>query len=252
MRKGFKLPSWRVTSPFGVRVHPITKQRRMHNGVDYGVARGTSILAIASGVVVGKWFSGNTSGYGHSLKVRNYDGSFSFYAHMNAASKLRVGDKVEVGKTVIGAIGSTGAATGPHLHLEVALNEAGSQVVDPVSYAKARPLQRVVFPKPAAKVHVVKRGETLGSIARAYGTTWQALHKLNAGVIGSNPNRIFVGQTLRLPGKAAAPKPARKTNAQLATEVLQGKWGNGPDRKKRLEAAGYNYAAVQAEVNRRV
>lgn len=48
------------------------------------------------------------------------------------------------------------------------------------------------------------------------------------------------------------PVPSRKTNAQIASEVLDGKWGNNPERKNRLEAAGYNYAAVQAEVNRRL
>lgn len=57
-------------------------------------------------------------------------------------------------------------------------------------------------------------------------------------------------------GKGSKPKPtpapARKSVAQLATEVLAGKWGNGADRKRRLQAAGYSYAAVQAEVNRRL
>lgn len=57
-------------------------------------------------------------------------------------------------------------------------------------------------------------------------------------------NRLAAGE-----GKTAS---ARKTVAQLATEVIAGKWGNGADRKKRLEAAGYDYASVQAEVNRRL
>jgi Cpl-7 lysozyme-like protein/N-acetylmuramoyl-L-alanine amidase-like protein len=51
---------------------------------------------------------------------------------------------------------------------------------------------------------------------------------------------------------APAPTPSRKTNAQLAQEVLNGSWGNGDERKRRLESAGYNYAAIQSEVNRRL
>ena len=59
------------------------------------------------------------------------------------------------------------------------------------------------------------------------------------------PNIIRVGQKIKIPG-TAAPK---KTNAEIAKEVIAGKWGNGTDRKKRLEAAGYDYNAVQRAVN---
>ena len=61
----------------------------------------------------------------------------------------------------------------------------------------------------------------------------------------TNPNIIRVGQKIKIPGTASL----KKTNAEIAKEVIAGKWGNGTDRKKRLEAAGYDYNAVQRAVN---
>lgn len=90
--------------------------------------------------------------------------------------------------------------------------------------------------------YTVVAGDTLSKIAAKYGTTYQKLAAYN-GI--TNPNIIRVGQKIKIPG-AAAPK---KTNAEIAKEVIAGKWGNGTERKKRLEAAGYDYNAVQRAVN---
>lgn len=91
-------------------------------------------------------------------------------------------------------------------------------------------------------IYTVVAGDTLSKIAVKYGTTYQKLAAYN-GI--TNPNIIRVGQKIKIPG-AAAPK---KTNTEIAKEVIAGKWGNGVDRKKRLEAAGYDYNAVQQAVN---
>lgn len=91
-------------------------------------------------------------------------------------------------------------------------------------------------------IYTVVAGDTLSKIAAKYGTTYQKLAAYN-GI--TNPNIIRVGQKIKIPG-AAAPK---KTNTEIAKEVIAGKWGNGVDRKKRLEAAGYDYNAVQQAVN---
>lgn len=256
---GFIAPPWPISSPFGMRVNPITGVRKRHNGTDYRAAAGTPIKSIAQGVVEAKGVNlDKRVGFGHWVRIRNYDGSRALYAHMQEASPLRAGAAVTHGTTV-GDVGSTGASTGPHLHLEITVNGVH---VDPAAYMAARPVPPPAPPKPpaskptaGARRHVVRRGETLGGIAAKYGTTWQKLHAANRGIIGSNPNRIFAGQVLSIPAGGSAPRPPaqpRKTNAQIATEVLQGKWGNGAERKRRLEAAGYSYAAVQAEVNRRV
>lgn len=90
--------------------------------------------------------------------------------------------------------------------------------------------------------YTVVAGDTLSKIAAKYGTTYQKLAAYN-GI--TNPNIIRVGQKIKIP-RTAAPK---KTNAEIAKEVIAGKWGNGTDRKKRLEAAGYDYNAVQQAVN---
>ena len=93
-----------------------------------------------------------------------------------------------------------------------------------------------------ATIYKVAAGDNLSKIAAKYGTTYQKLAAYN-GI--TNPNIIRVGQKIKIPG-TAAPK---KTNAEIAKEVIAGKWGNGADRKKRLEAAGYDYNAIQQAVN---
>lgn len=64
----------------------------------------------------------------------------------------------------------------------------------------------------------------------------------------SNPNIIRVGQKIKIPGTSVA--TSKKSNTEVAREVIQGKWGNGATRKQKLTAAGYDYSTVQAEVNR--
>lgn len=204
---GFQIPPWRITSPFGMRVNPITGARRMHNGDDFGQDSGVAILSVAPGVVEAKGVNLDKKvGYGHWVLVRNYDGSAAFYAHMREASPLAVGTRVDH-SSVVGRVGSTGASTGPHLHLEIRVN--GTPVA-PRAYMAARPVQDVPSPSPApgGRVHVVQRGESLSLIAKKYGVTWQSIYEANRAVVGSNPNRIFAGQALTIPGGAPAPTPA--------------------------------------------
>lgn len=94
-------------------------------------------------------------------------------------------------------------------------------------------------------VYVVKSGDTLIGIAKKYGTTYKVLAAYN-GI--NNPNIIRVGQKIKIPGTSVA--TSKKSNTEVAREVIQGKWGNGATRKQKLTAAGYDYSAVQAEVNR--
>lgn len=105
-------------------------------------------------------------------------------------------------------------------------------------------------PTGSETVYTVKAGDTLSKIAAQYGTTYQKLAQYN-GI--ANPNIISVGQKIKIPG-TAAPKPseAKKTVAQIAAEVIDGKWGNGDARKKALQAAGYDYNAVQKAVNEKL
>lgn len=97
-------------------------------------------------------------------------------------------------------------------------------------------------------VYTVVSGDTLSGIAAKYGTTYQILASYN-GI--SNPNVIHVGQKIKIPGtsKPSTPSTPSKSVETVAKEVIDGKWGNGDDRKNRLTKAGYDYNAVQNKVN---
>jgi murein DD-endopeptidase MepM/ murein hydrolase activator NlpD len=106
----------RMTSRFGRRKHPILGYARAHQGVDFGASRGTPILAAGDGVVTraSRW-----GGYGNWLQIRHSGGWATGYAHISRYAKgIRPGVHVRQGQ-VVAYVGSTGLATGPHLHYEV-------------------------------------------------------------------------------------------------------------------------------------
>lgn len=106
----------RVTSAFGLRRHPILGFNRMHEGLDFGAAAGTPVVAAGDGVVVE---AGRNGGYGHWVKLRHAGGWETGYAHLSRYSQgVRRGRPVAQGQ-VIGYVGSTGQSTGPHLHYEI-------------------------------------------------------------------------------------------------------------------------------------
>ncbi len=116
LRKAFltsPLEFSRMTSGFGGRMHPIAKQFRMHNGVDYAAPTGTPIRSVGDGVVE---FAGVQRGYGNVVEIMHRDGKSTLYAHMNAIA-VSLGQRISQGDN-IGTVGSTGWSTGPHLHFE--------------------------------------------------------------------------------------------------------------------------------------
>jgi murein DD-endopeptidase MepM/ murein hydrolase activator NlpD len=113
----------RVSSGFGMRRHPILGYTKMHKGVDFAAPTGTPIYAAGDGTID---FVGRKNGYGNYIALRHSAEIKTAYAHMyRFASGMRRGTRVRQGD-VIGYVGSTGRATGPHLHYEVVLN--GRQV----------------------------------------------------------------------------------------------------------------------------
>jgi murein DD-endopeptidase MepM/ murein hydrolase activator NlpD len=140
MRKAFNrnpLPVTRITSRFNPnRLHPIFKTVRPHRGVDYGAATGTPVQVTGDGQVA---FAGRQGGYGNVIIIDHGRGNRTLYAHLSRfAPKMRVGQRVNQGQ-VIGYVGSTGWATGPHLHYEFQVN---GQTRDPLTVAlpNAQPL----------------------------------------------------------------------------------------------------------------
>jgi murein DD-endopeptidase MepM/ murein hydrolase activator NlpD len=133
MKKAFlrsPLEFSRVTSGFTTaRFHPVLNRWRAHTGVDYGAASGTGVKATADGVVE---FAGVKGGYGNVVILRHQTKYTTLYGHLSAFGRgIRTGGRVTQGD-VIGHVGSTGLATGPHLHYEFRINEVHQ---DPLTVA---------------------------------------------------------------------------------------------------------------------
>lgn len=122
MRKAFlrtPVDFTRISSRFGKRHHPILNRMRSHKGVDYAAARGTPIRATGDGKIL---FKGRKGGYGRTIIVQHGSGKQTLYAHMASYKRgIRRGRSVKQGQT-IGFVGSSGRATGPHLHYEFRIN----------------------------------------------------------------------------------------------------------------------------------
>jgi len=104
----------RVTSNFGYRRDPFTRRSVFHGGLDIGAPRGAPVYASRGGVVE---FAGRSGGYGNLIILRHEYGYRTYYGHLSRIS-VRRGGRVRTGR-VIGRVGSTGRATGPHLHFEL-------------------------------------------------------------------------------------------------------------------------------------
>jgi murein DD-endopeptidase MepM/ murein hydrolase activator NlpD len=116
----------RISSLYGFRIHPITGRRRFHDGLDIAAAYGNGVYAYTGGRVVERGWNG---GYGNCIVIDHGNGLKTRYAHL---SKIygRIGQKVGTGDK-IGAVGSSGSSTGPHLHFEVIKN---GRTKNPLNY----------------------------------------------------------------------------------------------------------------------
>ncbi len=131
LRKAFlasPLEFSRITSGFGGRTHPISRLWKMHTGVDYAAPTGTPVRTVGDGVVD---FAGVQRGYGNVIEIKHRDGKHTLFAHLSRIGVTK-GQKVEQGQ-VIGAVGTTGYSTGPHLHFEFRVN---GEHHDPLTIAK--------------------------------------------------------------------------------------------------------------------
>jgi murein DD-endopeptidase MepM/ murein hydrolase activator NlpD len=117
------------TSGFGVRSDPFLGRPAMHTGLDFRAASGDPVRATANGKVVS---SGWTGGYGRMVEIDHGNGLSTRYGHLSEIG-VRVGDQVRIGQ-VVGAVGSTGRSTGPHLHYETRID---GEAVDPQKFLRA-------------------------------------------------------------------------------------------------------------------
>lgn len=131
---GWPVPGfYRITSPYGYRVHPIFHTRKLHTGIDIGKnggqpIYGAAIAAAGDGTVI---YAGYRGGYGNTVMIDHGNGIVTLYAHQPSGGiRVHSGQRVRKGQR-IGTVGSTGFSTGPHLHFEVRIN---GQPTNPMRY----------------------------------------------------------------------------------------------------------------------
>ena len=151
----------RLSSPFGMRKHPIDGFNKMHKGTDFAAPMGTPIMASGSGIVKKAGWCG---GGGNCVVIKHNSTYQTIYAHMSKFSKgIRNGVRVKQGQ-IIGYVGSTGKSTGPHLHYEVLINgkRVNSQTLKLPSGKVLRGNERKIFETNKIKLNVLKSEKIIG------------------------------------------------------------------------------------------
>jgi murein DD-endopeptidase MepM/ murein hydrolase activator NlpD len=159
----------RISSGYGLRMHPVLHYVKEHQGVDYVAPTGTPVWAVGDGVVEA---AGNKGANGNYVAIRHANGLETFYCHLSAfGAGIRAGERV-LQKRVIGLVGMTGRATGPHLHF--ALKKAGSFMnplalkvprADPVPTAELPDFQAAIAPLMDALHGAILPSSTAASVA---------------------------------------------------------------------------------------
>ena len=151
----------RLSSPFGMRKHPIDGFNKMHRGTDFAAPMGTPIMASGDGVIQKAGWCG---GGGNCIKIKHNSTYKTVYAHMSKFARgMKAGVRVKQGQT-IGYVGSTGKSTGPHLHYEVIVNgkKVNSQKLKLPSGKILKGKERKLFETEKIKIEVLRSEIILG------------------------------------------------------------------------------------------
>lgn len=124
----FPVPGGRISSGYGLRNDPFTGDKRYHKGIDIAAPLNSNVIAPKYGKVVS---TGRSKTYGNYIMIKHQANFTTFYAHLNKIL-VKKGDKIKVGE-IIGKVGQTGRATGPHLHFEV---RKDGQTLNPEKFIK--------------------------------------------------------------------------------------------------------------------
>ena len=151
----------RLSSPFGMRKHPIDGFNKMHRGTDFAAPLGTPIMASGDGIIKKAGWCG---GGGNCVKIKHNSTYQTVYAHMSKFARgIKPGVRVKQGQT-IGYVGSTGKSTGPHLHYEVIVNgkKVNSQKLKLPSGKILKGKERKLFETKKIKLDILKSEKILG------------------------------------------------------------------------------------------
>lgn len=231
-------PGRKITSPYGPRIHPISRQvGKMHRGIDYGGQ--FNVVSAGDGIVTKVSYNGNKrTGGGHVVIIKHANNLFTVYYHGRERTKLKVGDRVIAGQFVYVA-GTTGASTGNHLHFEVRNGSRGQwgTNVDPNLHfagngGKVKDVAKAVSAPQPAKLRCD------GRLNRG---TWKALQAAlkphgYAGILDGRPGKL----TYKALQKAVGAKPdgvmGRNTRKAVQEHLkkkgfyrsaIDGIWGRG-------------------------
>ena len=195
---------FKMTQEFGAPFS-FRGKKVIHQGVDWALPGDTPVVACFDGIVsrLEKW---RLSGYGRSIYLRSSDGKFTaLYAHLNRID-VDLNSKIKVG-TVIGVSGATGycrsahGGKGYHLHFGLK-NNYTNKYIDSLPYFVLPGRLELPPVESITDGYIVKKGDSLWSIAKAFygdGNKWEDIHLANKDKI-KNPDLIFPGQVLKIPG----------------------------------------------------
>ena len=229
-----------VTSGYGQRTYTYQGKKisGFHHGID--LIGGSEIIAFDDGVVTAVSNKGEQYGNPCYVRIKHSSGWNTLYYHLKSGSVcVSVGESVKRGQK-LGIMGATGQATGVHLHFQIDKGESSSSI-NPYDYVFNG---KELNPTPSQK----KSNEEIASevINGNWGNGSERKKRLTEAGYDYNAIQSIVNQ--RLSGNKPSPTP-KKSNEELAKEVINGNWGNGEERKRRLKEAGYDYSAVQNIVN---
>lgn len=228
-----------LTSPYGMRTHPIFKTQRLHTGNDYGAAMGAPVKSQSDGVVA---FAGWFGGYGNAVIVDAGGGKYVLYGH-NSAMHKKVGDVVRKGER-IASVGSTGNSTGPHSHQEIREGKAGlrgdaatsgTTPVDPNDHHEVHEAAKGVTEEYKRQVvslaelekhmaRIVRAQSQLGGRTKENASDWDALEKEKSRIMSENSQHREKLAKAEADTRANALKDqaaAEKELGALRTEILE-------------------------------
>lgn len=226
-----------------------------HDGLDLVGVDSKEVHSTVKGIVEKAGWenaANKKQGFGLYVRIRKDDSVDKYYFGHLSQVKVTAGQAVNIGD-IIGIEGSTGKSTGPHCHYCVRGNGSRSQIRD-INAISGIPNKLGTYDDGyAAKFAAQKKAKkSVTEIAQEvikglWGNGTERKNKLTTA--GYNYNEVQA-EVKRLLNKN--PAPAKKTNEQIAREVIAGKWGNGTERQNKLQAAGYDPKEIQKIVNKLV